>query len=300
MSTQLMNQMFVLFGLIAVGYISNKAGFLDQTANTKLSAFLLNVALPATAIHSALIQEPMEYSVIFHGVGVAVAAFTILPILSILITRVFHWDKTYQLMLNYSNVGFMGLPIVSSVYGSESVFYAIMIMMVYNVHMFTMGIMILNGKAESPKVLLKNLCTPGIAASLLSFVIVILRIKVPAPAVNLLSSVGSITTPLAMMIIGSQLGMVNIMQVLKCRPLYLMTFFRLVVYPLVICVLFRLLLGNSLAANVATIQMGLPVGGNVTMLCSAYDGDTSLAAQGTCMSTFLSLVTVPVMLMLLG
>lgn len=299
MSTQLMNQMFILFGLIAVGYISNKTGILDKTANAKISAFLLNVPLPATVLHSALIQEPMEYSVIFYGVAVALGVFTLLPIISKILAGVFHWDKTYQLMLDYSNVGFMGLPIVSSVYGSESVFYAVMIMMVFNLHLFTVGIMILKGKAESPKVLIKNLCTPGIIASLLAFVIVLLRIKAPSPVVSLLSSMGSITTPLAMMIIGSQLGMVDLLQVLKNRSLYLMTIFRLAIYPLIVCVSLRLLLGDCLAANVATIQMGLPVAGNVTMLCSAYDGDTSLAAQGTCMSTFLSLVTVPVMLMLL-
>lgn len=299
MSTQLMNQMFVLFGLIAVGYISNKTGILDKTENARISVFLLNVPLPATVLHSALIQEPMEYPVIFYGVAVAVGVFTLLPIISKILAGVFHWDKTYQLMLDYSNVGFMGLPIVSSVYGSESVFYAVMIMMVFNLHLFTVGIMILKGKAESPKVLIKNLCTPGVIASLLAFVIVLLRIKAPFPVVSLLSSMGSITTPLAMIIIGSQLGMVNLLQVLKNRSLYLMTIFRLAIYPLIVCVILRSLMGNSLAANVATIQMGLPVAGNVTMLCSAYDGDISLAAQGTCMSTFLSLVTVPVMLMLL-
>lgn len=299
MSTELMNQMFVLFGLIAVGYISNKAGFLDEKANTKISGFLMNVALPATAIYSALIQEPIAYSIILQGVIVAAAAFTILPVLSFLLTKLLHMDRTYQLMLDYSNVGFMGLPIVSSVYGPESVFYATIIMMVYSLHMFTVGITILNGKVESPKVLLKNLCTPGIVASLLAFVIVLLRIKAPEPIVGLLSSVGSITTPLAMMIIGSQLGKVNFIQVLMNRSLYLMTFFRLVVFPFVLFVVLHLFMGDIMAVNVAVIQMGLPVGGNVTMLCSMYDSDTALAAQGTCMSTIWSLLTIPIMLSLI-
>lgn len=300
MSTELMNQMFVLFGLIMIGYVSNKTGILDETANTKLSGFLIKVPLAATVLHSALIQEPMEYSVIWYGAAVAAAVFAALPFMSMLVTRIFRLDKTYQLMLNYSNLGFMGLPIISSVYGPESIFYVVMFMMIFNVHLFTVGIVILQGKVESPRVLLKKLCTPGIIASVTAFVIVLWRIKAPAPVVDLLSSVGSVTTPLAMIVIGSQLGMVNLVEVLKKRSLYVMTFFKLAVYPAVICVVLRLLLGESMVTNIAAILMGLPVAGNVTMLCSTYGGDTSLAAQGTCISTFLSLLTVPVMLTLIG
>lgn len=300
MSTELMNQMFVLFGLIMIGYVSNKTGILDETANTKLSGFLIKVPLAATVLHSALIQEPMEYSVIWYGAAIAAAVFAALPFMSMLVTRIFRLDKTYQLMLNYSNLGFMGLPIISSVYGPESIFYVVMFMMIFNVHLFTVGIVILQGKVESPRVLLKKLCTPGIIASVTAFVIVLWRIKAPAPVVDLLSSVGSVTTPLAMIVIGSQLGMVNLVEVLKKRSLYVMTFFKLAVYPAVICVVLRLLLGESMVTNIAAILMGLPVAGNVTMLCSTYGGDTSLAAQGTCISTFLSLLTVPVMLTLIG
>lgn len=300
MSTELMNQMFVLFGLIMIGYVSNKTGILDETANTKLSGFLIKVPLAATVLHSALIQEPMEYSVIWYGAVIAAAVFAALPFMSMLVTRIFRLDKTYQLMLNYSNLGFMGLPIISSVYGPESIFYVVMFMMIFNVHLFTVGIVILQGKVESPRVLLKKLCTPGIIASVTAFVIVLWRIKAPAPVVDLLSSVGSVTTPLAMIVIGSQLGMVNLVEVLKKRSLYVMTFFKLAVYPAVICVVLRLLLGESMVTNIAAILMGLPVAGNVTMLCSTYGGDTSLAAQGTCISTFLSLLTVPVMLTLIG
>ena len=300
MSTELMNQMFVLFGLIMIGYVSNKTGILDETANTKLSGFLIKVPLAATVLHSALIQEPMEYSVIWYGAAIAAAVFAALPFMSMLVTRIFRLDKTYQLMLNYSNLGFMGLPIISSVYGPESIFYVVMFMMIFNVHLFTVGIVILQGKVESPRVLLKKLCTPGIIASVTAFVIVLWRIKAPAPVVDLLSSVGSVITPLAMIVIGSQLGMVNLVEVLKKRSLYVMTFFKLAVYPAVICVVLRLLLGESMVTNIAAILMGLPVAGNVTMLCSTYGGDTSLAAQGTCISTFLSLLTVPVMLTLIG
>lgn len=300
MSRELMSQMFILFGLIAVGYISNKAGVLDETANTKISGFILKVPLPATVLHSALVQEPIAYSVIWYGAAVAIGVFTVLPFMSSLVTKVFHLDKTYQLMLNYSNLGFMGLPIISSFYGPESVFYVVLFMITFNLHLFTVGIVILQGKIESPAVLLKKLCSPGIIASLMAFVIVLLRIKAPEPVTGLLNSVGSVTTPLAMIVIGSQLGMVDLHQVLKNKSLYVMTLFKLIVYPAFFCVVLRLLPGENMVTNIAAILMGLPVAGNVTMLCSNYGGDTLLAAQGTCMTTFLSLLTVPALLAVIG
>ncbi len=300
MSTELMSQMFILFGLIAIGYISNKTGVLDETANTKLSGFLLKVPLPATVLHSALTQEAIEHATVIYGAAVAIGVFVLLPFMSKLVTRIFHLDKTYQLMLNYSNLGFMGLPIISSVYGPESIFYVVLFMMVFNVHIFSVGIMVLQGKAERVSEMLKKLCSPGIIASIMAFVIVLLRMKAPVPVTGLLGSVGSLTTPLAMIVIGSQLGMVNLLQILKNRSLYLMTFFKLAVYPAVFCMILRMLLGENMVTNIASILMGLPVAGNVTMLCSNYGGDTSLAAQGTCISTFLSLLTVPVLLTLIA
>ena len=69
----------------------------------------------------------------------ALILFAAMPVMSLIFTRIFHLEKTYQLMLNYSNLGFMGLPLIQSVYGQEYIFYVAIYMMIFNVHVFSAG-----------------------------------------------------------------------------------------------------------------------------------------------------------------
>lgn len=286
----------MLFGIMAVGYVCGKCGVLDETANAKFSGFLLKVALPATIINSALSQSSIDLGIVWQVTVTAVGIFLFLSVISRQIARIFHLEATYQLMLNYSNLGFMGLPIISSVYGEDSAFFVAIFMMVFNIHIFTFGIITLQGKAENLRSMAKQLCTPGILSAVLAFGIVVFHLKIPAPASRILGSLGSVTTPLAMVVIGSQLAGVKLGTVLTNPSLYLMTVVKLAVYPAVVYGVLRILMGPGLIAEIAAILMGLPVAGNVTMLCSEYDGNVSLAAQGTCLSTLLSLITIPFLL----
>ena len=301
MSSGVINQMIVLFGLMAVGYVCNKTGVLDEVANAKLSSFLLKAALPATILNSAIAQSDLERSVVLSTMAVAVAVFIITPAMSVGVTKLFHLDPTYQLMLNYSNLAFMGFPIIGGVFGSNCIFYGAVFLMVFNLHIFSFGVMTLQKGGNDLKTMAKKLLNPGIISAVVAFFIVMLHIHVPNQITLIVNGLGSVTTPMAMIVIGSQLGPVNFLEVLKKKELYLMAGLKLVVYPAVVFALLSLVLGPShLLTKIATILVGLPVAGNVTMLCSEYGGDTSLSAQGTCVSTLLSLLTIPLMLSLLG
>lgn len=299
MDRQVLEQIIVLFSYIAVGYIANKMGALDETANSRFSSFLLKVALPSTILNSAISQTSLERSSVIKVTLIALGIFVLVPILSTLIVKISNMDKTYNLMLTYSNLGFMGLPIILSVYGNEMVFYVVIFMMVFNVHIFTYGIITLQGKGGSAKELLKKLLTPGIISALIAYILVLFPMDFPAPVHGVVSGLGGITTPLAMLVIGSQLAEVRILDCLKNYKLYAMSAIKLVAFPIIIYSLLYLIFGRSEVIEIAAILFGLPVAGNVTMLCSEYDGDVSLAAQGTCISTIMSLITIPIMLTLI-
>ena len=301
MSQGVINQMIVLFGLMAVGYICNRTGVLDEVANARLSSFLLKAALPATILNSAIAQSDLQRSVVLSTMAVAVGVFLVTPALSVGVTKLLHLPPTYQLMLNYSNLAFMGFPIIGGVFGAEYIFYGAVFLMVFNLHIFSFGVMTLQGGGGDLKTLGKKLLNPGIISAIIAFFIVMFHIHVPEQLTLVISGLGSVTTPMAMIVIGSQLGPVNFLEVLRKRDLYLMAVLKLAIYPAVIFGLLSLILGpGHILTKIATILVGLPVAGNVTMLCSEYGGDTALSAQGTCVSTLLSLLTIPVMLSLLG
>ncbi len=300
MDITIINQMLVLFALMALGYILNKTRVLHGRANRYFSSFLLKVALPATILNSALTQSDLDKLSVIYIALIAVGTFILLPFLSKLIAKTFRMESTYQLMMNYSNLGFMGFPIIESIFGSEYVFYAAVFLMVFNIHIFTFGIITLQGKSGSFKDSLKKLCTPGIISALAAFVLVLFPVKFSAPVLTVIASLGNITTPLAMIVIGSQLAQVSIISALKNSKLYIMSAFKLLIYPLLVYGILFFLIGNTPITQISAILTALPVAGNVTMLCSEYHGNTTLSAQGICLSTILSTLTLPFLLTFLG
>ena len=102
MDSNVLNQMILLFGLMAVGYIANKAGAIDAVANARFSSFIVKVTLPASILSAAMSQHIENTSEILSVVYVALILFAAMPVMSLIFTRIFHLEKTYQLMLNLS------------------------------------------------------------------------------------------------------------------------------------------------------------------------------------------------------
>ena len=300
MNAQVWTQMFLLFGYVIVGYACNKLKIFDEMTNTKLSGFLVKVAMPATVLASAFGQTGLELGVILRALLMTVGMYVLLPSVSKLLARLFQWEPTVELMLTYSNLMFMGLPIVRSMYGESAVIYVVIFVMVFNVWIYTSGILTLQGKMTEPKAMIRKMLNPGIVAALLSVLIIFMHISAPTPIVDLLTGVGSVTTPLAMMVIGSNVAQVDLRQVLTRKDLYGIAVCKLILFPLMVREVSLLLMGPGAYTNVATVLAAMPTAGNVTMLCAEYDGNTSLAAQGTCICTVLSAITLPILLSLLG
>ena len=300
MNSQVWSQMFLLFGYVIVGYACNKLHIFDEQTNARLSGFLIKVAMPATILASAFGQDGMQVGVILRALVMTVGIYFLLPFVSKVLAKLFHWEPTVELMLTYSNQIFMGLPIVRSMYGESAVIYVVIFVMVFNVWIYTSGILVLHGKLTEPKAMMSKMINPGIVAALLSVIIIFTDLPAPAPVVDLLVGVGSVTTPLAMMVIGSNVAQVDLRQVLTRKDLYGVAVCKLILFPLMVRGVALLIMGPGPYTNVATVLAAMPTAGNVTMLCSEYEGNTSLASQGTCICTVLSAVTLPVLLSLLG
>jgi predicted permease len=300
LDTDVLFQLFILFALIITGYIINKLKIIDEHTNGTLSAFLLKVTLPCAIIDSAMNQEAVAKTLVAKILLIAVGIFIVMTLLSKAVTKVFRMEKTYQLMLNYSNLGFMGFPVIASLYGTQYVFYAALFIMIFNVHIFTVGVMTLQGKMGGFKQVIKKLCTPGVICALIAVVIVFFPTDYPQPLLDFTGLLGGITSPLAMVVIGSSLAEVKIRDSFNNWQLYVMTAFKLIVYPALVYLVLFFIMGPCIEMKVATVLIGMPVAANVTMLSSVYGGNVSLAAEGTCISTILSLGTLPLMMMLMG
>jgi len=289
--------MILLFGLMAIGFIGNKTGIMDQVSEKKFSQFIVNISIPATIINSTIGQSTENKAAVFQIMAVAAGVFIFIPIVSTLLTKILKIERTYELMLNYSNLGFMGIPLVLSVYGEEYVLYVSVFMMVFNISLFSHGISILHIGNKKNGINIKKLLNPGILAAFIAIIIFMFKIPIPALLSNIISNIGSSTTPLAMIVIGSTLANVKIIDVLKDKMIYVYTILRLIVYPLLAFVILRMFINDPIILGITVMLIGLPTAGNISMVCAEYNGNVELVTKGLCMSTIFSLVTIPIIML---
>ncbi len=316
------NQMISLFLLMLTGYLANRFGVIDKTFESKVSRFIVNISLPATILNAVTgsdMPHDQEMLPIFIA---AVSIFLVAHVVCHFIQKIIRWNPTYELMLNYSNLGFMGIPIISTLYGGEYVLHVSIFMMTFNLSLFSYGVYLLSREASenrsipaaaaSGKVLsqspdsasesgqktsgfsVKKLLSPGILSAFLAIGIYLLNIRLPQHAVSLFSTVGATTTPLAMIVIGSTLAGVKFSTVFTDKELYLFSFLKLLVLPLITFFVLRFFIKDRTLLEISTILSGCPIAGNVSMLCMEYNRDVTLVSKGICISTLLSMVSIPV------
>lgn len=123
---------------------------------------------------------------------------------------------------------------------------------------------------------------------------VVFHISVNSTLSKIVANVGKITTPLAMMVTGSTLADISFREIADSR-LILFSVLRLLLYPFIymICLLW---MPFKEVRSIAVLLCALPVAGNVSMLCSEYEGNIRLAAKGIFTSIVLSARTIPVVL----
>jgi len=300
----IIHQMIQLFIMMALGYLLLKTGIMDADLNTKLSKLILKCTLPALMLSSVLSQSgERDYSAVGMMFFISVLVYFCLPIISFLIVKLMRFpldqQGLYMFMFSYGNVGFMGFPVISSIYGNIGVFYAAILNIVFNVSSFTLGVILINyGTAKKGEKLidLKMLLTPGVSISVLSIIIYLLGITFPSDLVSVIDSVGNVTSPLAMILIGSTLATMNVRSVFTDLRVYPFMVVKQIVIPIMMWLILRILVHDPLMLGASTVLMLMPVANSSVMFANLYGRDEKLAAKGVFITTLFSLISVPAML----
>ena len=163
----------------------------------------------------------------------------------------------------------------------------------FNLLIFTIGVACINGgkvkSAFSPKLIL----SPCVVASLIAVGIAIGRISVPAPIGQWFHLLGDMTTPCALLIIGSSLSNIPVRDMLGNRFVYAVSLLRLIVLPLMVGAVLRLCGISIFVSDVATVLSAMPIATNGVMLCLQYGKDERVMTQGLFITTLLSVLTIP-------
>lgn len=302
----IINQIIILFILMAVGFYARKKMIMNDTLSKGLSNILINIALPALIISSFTFEFSKD---MLKNAGLVIIFSIIIHIIIVLVSRIAFrkYDLDKKNVLNFlgvfPNAGFMGLPLIYAIYGQIGVFYASIFMVPYHILMWTYGqdIFIKSKKeAFSFKLILSKFKNPAIIGVAVGLVIFIFSVTLPYVIDTSLSMLGSVTSPLAMMIVGDKIAQIKFKDIFSDKDVYYGSFIRLIIAPLIT---FGILKGFHIDPSIINICVAveaIPTAITIVILPQRYDGNTIFASKCALISHILSLITIPIMLILLN
>lgn len=294
----ILETMIKLFLMLVLGFILYKCHIFDEHTNQKISALIVNCTSPLLIISSITQVESNDKAVVFLLMGAGVLMYLGFIIIGKLVNIFLPFPKkdqpVYECMVVFANTGFMGYPVLISVFGEGSVFYASLLHMAFSLFVYTYAIMCLTQKdSQNFKFDYHQLLTPGIILLLVAIVIYIFDWHLPTVLAQTIDSVGNLTSPLSMMMIGSSLAVYPLKESLTDLYSYLFAAVRLLLVPLVTMLVCRLLAIPAYYSNIAIVTNAMPVASMVLMLATQYNANKALVTRNIIVSTLLSIVTIP-------
>ena len=297
--------MATLFVIVIVGYMAGKLGYMGGDFDRKLSSLVLNWTCPALILSSAMTGELPDRRFILPLLAISVVTYVVLTGVAFWLPRFLTKRKENEGVVGFAmmfgNVGFMGYPVVASIFGHEAVFYAAVLNVVNTFAVFTVGTVLVTGKTEveGPRFQKKVLYGSPMLSAYLTMLIVALQIEdIPAFISQPLTMIGNITVPAALLIIGSSMSQLPLKALMGNTTVYVTTVMRLAVVPIAMYFLCMLLGFDPYVVNINTVVIAMPVATYGTILCLKYGRDTSLMAEVTFITTLLSMITIPLLVMM--
>lgn len=296
--------MVMLFTMVILGYTACKLGYMGDKFDKKLSSIVVDITCPLLVLSSVMGDEMPDRSLILPLVGVGFLTYIILLVFGFWVPRFISKNHDDQGMIGFSlmfaNVGFIGYPIVASIFGPKAVFYAALLNVPNTFFIFTAGVMLVKGEYSirqfNPKVLL----SPALIGAFIAALLVAFGVHTPEMIARPITMVGNITVPAALMIIGSSMARLPLREIIGSGKVYATSFLRLVIVPLSVYFLFRLCGVNTLINNINTVVIAMPVASVGTMFCMKYGRNPSLMTEATFITTLFSIITIPLITLLFG
>lgn len=286
----------VLLVYILVGIYARKRKLLGDRERQGFITFLLEIALPCMVFHS-FNQEltPERWKEAAVALAVAFGVCLVSMVLGKILYRDFPFER--QSVLRYgtliSNCGFAGLPITESAYGQMGLFYASIYIIPTRIFMWSSGISLFTRADWKTRV--KNvLLNPGIIAVELGLIRMLFQIPIHPVLETAVTSLGSTTTSISMVVIGSILADIDIRTVVDKGVLRL-CFVRLIALPVAVLLVMKALHAGQTLTGVAVLLTGMPVGTTSALLAEKYGADHIFGSKCVFMTTVLSLFTVPLL-----
>lgn len=295
----LLNQIIIMFILMCIGFVFYKAKFISDQGSKDIGKILLYLVIPVVIVKNFMIERSAEnISALLSSVFISLVAMGI----AILVSWVFFGKKdgVANFSSSFSNAGFIGIPLISATLGEGAVFYISMMIVLINALQWTYGVFVMSGDKSVMKP--KNIITnPIVIAVFIGICLFASGIKMPSLVSDVFDLVSGLNTPLAMMVSGVYLAQCDLPAMLRKKKIYIVSFVRLVLIPLLTLAVFALVPVGGVAICMAVlIAAACPVGSNVAIFAQAYQSDYRSAVEQVSMTTIFCLFTLPLVVTVAG
>ena len=302
----MLQQMIVMFLMMAVGYLCYKKQILTDEVSKKVSAIVVNVANPCMILSSALTDQKMQGRELLQTLAIVALMYAFLIVVAQLLPKALHIRKesrgAYAAMTVFANIGFMGFPVLAAIYGNGALLYGAVFQIPFNILIYTYGVAVLTGKPDAcGKIkldrieMLKKIFNNGVIACIAAMLIYFLRIPVPSFLQTFITNLGNLTAPLSMMIIGASLAQMPLKELFLDGKLLVFSLLKLLLLPAIWMLMVNRVVEQEILRGVCLVMMATPAGSMTAMFAQQYGGDYETASRGVALTTVLSVVTMPIL-----
>lgn len=291
-----LNKIISLFLIILIGAYGTRKSIINEEVNKGLRKILLEITLPLLVINSFSFEfsEGMGRNVLISFIY-SIAFMIVGAIISYIFLFPFKGEKKKILHFAnvFSNCGFIGFPIINSIFGAEGVVYTSIFNMVFTIALWTYGVMIFSDKMSKDNIK-KVLLKPAIIAVYLGIPMMLFNIKLPAFLLDTTKIVGDMTAPISMIIVGSILSKVKIKDVFKEFSIYYGSLIKLIIIPLGLLIIKKVLNDNSTIINTIIIVQAMPAAAMTSIFAADFNKEKEYSAIIVFITTLLSIITIPI------
>lgn len=288
----------ILLIYLGVGMYCRKKGMIDDQTKKKLIDLILKITLPCMIFNS--FNKPLTPDILKKTALAFIVAFCI-AVLSWLLGKILYrrYPQERKSILQYctlvNNSGFLGMPMVSAVYGADGLLYASIFIIPNRIMMWTAGLSLFTVSDFKSKC--KNIfLNPCIITVVLGILRQLFAVPLPEFLDKSIANIGAVTSPLSMIVIGTMLVGIPWKSLLEPSIFYL-AFVRLLALPLIALIFMNILGFDPMLRGVSLILTGMPAGSTSALLASKYGADTDYASRCIVTTTLISLVTIPILML---
>lgn len=292
-------ELFVIY--ILAGVMLVKSGLFNRESLQPISKFVLRMGLPLLIFTNII--NGVERNILLHSGSVLMAAFLFyvaMFFISMGVARLFHvkgkQEQIYQAMSMFGNIGFMGIPIITSIYPENGILYVSVFSIVDQLFLWTLGVKLTAPEGEG-KFNPKKLVNPASVGIVVALFMILTGIKLPELLNTGFTKIGSTATPLAMIYLGGTFACVPVKDGLRRGELYGIVLVKMLLVPVVMYMIMGFFGMSGDVCLTLSLIAGMPVMASIAMM--VMPSDSEYAMGGIFITTIGSLVTLPLVCFIL-